>query len=69
MDRDDRWIIRNFSQLIEQYSGQYIAVVHQRVVASGSSAKQVEQEAQRITGVTLPSVLRLPRREDSLRVV
>ena len=69
MDRDDRWIIRNFEGLIAQYGGQYIAVVHQRVVAVGASAKHVEDEAQRITGVALPSVIRIPRYEETLRVV
>lgn len=69
MDRDDRWIASHFEQLTLDYGGQYVAVVHQRVVAAGPSAKEVEDEARRITGATLPSVIRLPRFGDALRVV
>jgi len=68
MDRDDRWIIRNFEQLMDRYGGQYIAVVHERVVAAGPSAKQVEEEAHRVTGVDLPSVIRIPRRAEPLHM-
>lgn len=69
MDADDRWIVRNFDRLMVRYGGQYVAVVHQRVVAVGGSAKQVEEEAQRITGMALPSVICLPRHADHLTVV
>lgn len=62
MDRDDRWINRHFDELIEQYGGQYVAVVHQRVVAVGPSAKTVEEKARQLTGAALPSVICIPRR-------
>lgn len=62
MDRDDRWIVRHFDELMDRYGGLYIAVVHQRVVATGPSAKLVEQQACRMTGAALPSVIRIPRR-------
>ena len=66
MDRDDRWIVQHFDQLITQYGGRYIAVVRQQVVASGPSAKQVEEEARRRTGASLPSVIRIPLRDGAL---
>lgn len=69
MDQDDRWITQHFARLVAQYGGQYIAVVQQQVVAAGPSAKQVEEDARRRTGAALPSVIRLPRREERLSVV
>ncbi|OGX40050.1 MAG: hypothetical protein A3C53_07120 [Omnitrophica WOR_2 bacterium RIFCSPHIGHO2_02_FULL_68_15] len=64
MDRDDRWIVDHFDQLITQYGGRYIAVVGRQVVASGLSAKQVEDDARRRTGASLPSVIRIPSDRD-----
>ena len=66
MDRDDRWIVQHFDQLITQYGGQYIAVVRQQVVAVGPSAKQVEEKARRQAGAPLPSVIRIPPRDGVL---
>jgi len=65
MDRDDRWIVRNFPRLMARHGGLYVAVVRQRVVASGPSAKAVEEEACRATGEPLPSVIRIPDHADS----
>lgn len=69
MDRDDRWIARHFDQLMDRHGGQYIAVVHRQVVAVGASAKTVEDQARRRTGAALPSVIRIPRRADTVRLV
>jgi hypothetical protein len=64
MDKDDLWIVEHFSELVTQYAGQYVAVVNERVVAAGSSAKEVEEQARAIAPTKIPSVLRVPREED-----
>ncbi len=64
MDKDDLWIIKHFSELVEKYAGKYIAVIDEHVVAAGESALDVETEAKRISPGKTPSVLLVPREED-----
>lgn len=67
MDKNDRWIARNFEKLIDLYGGRTVAVVRQKVVAVGRWPDQVERRARAVTGAKEPAVLRLPRK-DSLRI-
>jgi len=64
MDKDDVWIIKHFSELVDKYAGKYIAVVDEHVVTAGESAFEVETEAMRISPGKTPSVLLVPREED-----
>ena len=41
------WIAENFSTLKLQYSGEYVAVCNNEVVASGTRRKSVQEEALR----------------------
>ena len=64
MDKDDRWIVEHFSELVTKYAGKYVAVVNETLVAVGTSGKEVEEEARKIEPNKMPSVLRVPREED-----
>jgi len=64
MEKDDLWIVEHFSDLIVKYSGKYIAVVNETLVAVGESGSEVEAEARKIAPHKIPSVLRVPREED-----
>ena len=64
MDRDDAWIIAHFSELVNKYAGQYVAVVDQKVVAAGTSGKGVEDKAREEVPGKMPSVFRVPREEE-----
>lgn len=64
MDKDDLWIVQHFSELVEKYSGKYVAVIDERVAASGESAAEVEAAAKRTSPDKTPSVLLIPREED-----
>ncbi len=64
MDRDDRWVAKNFVKLMDLYGGRYVAVVNRRVVAVGASPDRVENTARVKTGVDIPSVVLVPKREE-----
>ncbi|MEE8622034.1 MAG: DUF5678 domain-containing protein, partial [Syntrophobacteria bacterium] len=64
MDKDDLWIVENFSELVTKYAGKYIAVVNEKLVAVGDSGTDVETKAREIEPHKIPSVLRVPREED-----
>jgi len=64
MDKDDRWIVEHFSELVTQYAGKYVAVVNETLVAVGNSGKEVEDKARHVAPDQIPSVLRIPREED-----
>lgn len=66
MDRDDRWIAKNFQKLIDLYGGRYVAVVARKVVAVGSRPETVEDRARVATGSDVPSVVWVPSRERRL---
>jgi hypothetical protein len=63
MDRDHRWIARNFSTLIDQYGGRCVAIVGRKVVAVGNCTDRVERRARKATGAAVPSVLRVPTKD------
>ena len=64
MDKDDLWIVEHFSKLVDKYSGKYVAVVNEKLVAVGETGKEVEDRAREIEPHKIPSVLRVPREED-----
>jgi hypothetical protein len=64
MDKDDRWIVEHFSELVTKYAGKYVAVVNETLVAVGNSPTEVEVEAKKKYPRKMPSVLHVPREED-----
>ena len=68
MDPNNRWIAKNFDKLIDQYGGRYVAVVNRKVVAVGSRPEAVEKKACAATGVKVPSVLHVPKKEPFIAV-
>jgi hypothetical protein len=64
MDKDDLWIIENFSELVSKFSGKAIAVVNEQLVAVGESEVEVELIAKEKYPNKIPSVLTIPREED-----
>lgn len=65
MNKDDLWIVEHFSELVNKYAGRYIAVVNETLVAVGESGTEVEAKARKIEPYKMPSVLRVPREEDT----
>jgi hypothetical protein len=47
----------------------YIAVVNETLVAVGDSSKEVEAKARAVECNKMPSVLRVPREEDMVRLL
>lgn len=64
MDKDDRWIVEHFSELVSKYAGKYVAVVNETLVAVGKTGVEVEAKARKIEPNKMPSVLLIPREED-----
>jgi len=64
MEKDNQWIVEHFSELVGKYSGKYIAVVKEQLVAVGDSRAEVEEKARGVEPEKVPSVLRIPREED-----
>lgn len=58
------WITKNFESLVDKYPNKYIAVVNDKVVSSGMSAKDVEEKAKRRYPDKMPSVILIPKKED-----
>ncbi|MEK6826758.1 MAG: DUF5678 domain-containing protein [Nanoarchaeota archaeon] len=47
---------------LRRYEGKYIAIVEDKVVASGNNAKEVFEEAKKKTG-KIPTMAKIPREE------
>ena len=47
---------------LREYEGKYIAIVENKVVASGENAKEVFDEAKKKTG-KIPTMAKIPREE------
>ncbi len=47
---NDLWFKQNYLELIQNYPNRWIAVLDQKVVASGNMKRQVESEAKEIAG-------------------
>ena len=64
MTKDQAWVQSHFGELVKAYSGRYIAVVSETVVASGTSLKNVDAIARKRFPKATPSILRLPKEEE-----
>lgn len=64
MTKDEKWIHDHFSDLVEKYAGKYIAVVEDKLVAVGDSAKEVKEIGKRKYPKAILSILNVPREED-----
>jgi hypothetical protein len=47
---NDLWFKQNYLELIQNYPNRWIAVLDQKVVASGNMKRQVESDAKEIAG-------------------
>ncbi len=47
---------------LSKYQGQYVAIVGDKVVASGGNAKEVLEEAKKKTG-KIPTIAKIPKEE------
>jgi len=47
---NDLWLKQNYLELIQDYPNLWIAVLNQKVVASGIGKRQVESEARTVAG-------------------
>ena len=48
--KNDLWLKENYIDLIADYPNQWIAVLEQKVVATGNSKRQVEKQAKEQAG-------------------
>lgn len=64
LTEDQKWIYEHFSELVEKYAGKYISVAGGSIVAVGESAKEVDNAARAKYPSVIPSVLRVPSKED-----
>ena len=69
MDKDDLWIVEHFSELVTKYTGKYVAVVNETLVAVEESRWEVEAAARAIESHKSPSMLRVPREENMVCLV
>ena len=61
--KDDEWIRKHFSKLVDKYAGMY-AVVAEGELFLGRNAKKLTEKARRKHPNVIPSGLRIPRPED-----
>ena len=65
--KESVWISEHRDEL-EQFGGKWIAVLKDRVIASGSSVSEVMEKASRKTR-KLPLVIKVPRKNEDLYVL
>ena len=65
MSKDWLWIVKNFENLVTKYGGRYIAVINEKVIAEGSSRKEVKEIAKE-KELKAPFIMLIPD-EESLR--
>ena len=58
------WIQRHFKELVDNYAGNYVAVVGNKVISVGRSSKDVEAEARKKSPGKKLSIILVPKRED-----
>jgi hypothetical protein len=54
---------------VAKYTGKYVAVVNEMLVAVGETRRDVETKAREVEPNKIPSVLRVPREEDMVYLV
>lgn len=69
MTQDQKWISKNLGKLTKKYAGKYVAVVGEKVVASGRSSKKIEDFVRRRYKVAVPSIVLVPHNKDLLHVL
>lgn len=69
MTRENKWIIKNFSKLVDQYGGDCIAVVKNKIVAVGKNERIVEIKARKKYPKNIPSVMRVPKNKELVCVL
>ena len=48
--RNDAWLKQNYLDLIQDYPNQWIAVLEQKVIATGNQRRLVERQAKEVAG-------------------
>lgn len=69
MTRDQKWIYKHFTELVEKYGGMYVAVANEKVIGVGKSREEVEKISKSRYPDIIPSVLLVPREEDFLCIL
>lgn len=62
--RDDYWIQRHFSELVEKYPRRYVAVVDEQIAAISDVGWQADEDARRKFPGKTPSVILIPSESD-----
>lgn len=63
MSKDWLWIVKNFENLVTKYGGRYIAVINEKVIAEGSSRKEVKEIAKKKELKKTPFIMLIPEEE------
>ena len=69
MTKDQKWIHKHFSELVEKYGGRFVAIAHEELVAVGESREEVEKISKKKYPEIIPSVLLVPKEEDFLCIL
>lgn len=64
MSKAHKWIQTHFKELVDKYSGKYVAVSDKGVINSGVSSKEVEEKALKKVPKKKISVILVPRKDD-----
>lgn len=64
MSKAHKWIQTHFKELVDIYSGKYVAVSDKGVINSGVSSKEVEEKALKKVPKKKISVILVPRKDD-----
>jgi peptide subunit release factor RF-3 len=64
LSEDQRWIYEHFNELVDNYPGKYISVAGGGLVAVGDSVREVDDAAREKFPSIVPSILRVPKKED-----
>jgi len=63
MTKNQKWIVKHFEELVDQYGGKYIAVANEKVVAVGESPAEVKRKAKSLYPEEKVSVMHVPQKE------
>lgn len=64
MNRSQKWITEHFEELVSKYGGKYVGVVGEQVVACALTPKEVMEQAQKLAGAKVVSLLKVPTEEE-----
>ena len=64
MSNAKKWIQRHFKELVDNYPGKYVAVFDNKIITSGLSSKDVQEEAQKRYPNKKLSLTLVPRKEE-----